>query len=158
MWWPLWIALTSAGLAVTWFTDRTAFYGLLAILCGLLAMRVPSSFPPLYALTVWSVAAAIIISTNQSILAGILAVLVALCYLPAVLGTPWLSSAFWSDVFGVSLLLALIAPTCLNLVGPDRDWPRFVHSGPLPAWPMAALSHVAGTQKKASTEALERDL
>ena len=159
MFWPIWIALTSACALLTWFTDRTAFVGVLAVLGGLIAMQIPFGIPRFFpALTIWAIVAAIIVISSNSILSGILAVLVALCYLPAVLGTPWLSSAFWSDVFGVSLLLALIAPTCLNLVGPDRDWPRFVHSGPLPAWPMAALSHVAGTQKKASTEALERDL
>lgn len=158
MWWPIWIALTSAGLAVTWFTDRTAFYGFLTVLCGLLAMRVPTLFPPLYALTVWSVAAAIIISTNQSILAGVFAVLIAVCYLPAVFGWPWLSSAFWSDVAGVCLLLFLIAPSGLVLVGPDRNWPRLLDSGALPAWPQAAVAALVGAQKSASPEALEREL
>jgi len=155
MFWPIWIALTSAGLAVTWFTDRTAFYGFLTVLCGLLAMRMPTSFPPLFALTVWSVAAAIIISTNQSILAGLFAVLVALCYLPAVFGWPWLSAAFWSDVGGLCLLACLVLPTGLALVGPDRDWPRLLDSRPLPAWPMAAISHVAKTQSRATPKSLE---
>ena len=160
MWWPLWIALTSAGALLTWRTDRTAFVGFLAVLGGLIAMQIPFGIPRFFpALTIWAIVAAIIVISSNSILAGILAVLVALCYLPAVVGAPWLYSARASDVCGVALLLVLAGPTILGWAGlADHRLSRFVHSGPLPAWPMAALSHVAGTQKKASTEALERDL
>lgn len=157
MWWLLWIALTSAGMAVTWFTDRTAFVGFLTVLCGLLAMRYGASFPPLFAFTVWSVAAAIIYSTNQSILAVLFAVLIPIPYLLAVFGWEWSHAAFWSDVKGVCLLIALATPTGLALVGPDRDWPRLVDSRPLPVWPSEAVSRMVRTQKSAPREALERD-
>ena len=159
MWWPLWIALTSAGMAVTWFTDRTAFVGFLAVLCGLVAMQIPFGIPRFFpAFTIWSIVTAVIVISSNSILAGFLAVLVAICYLPAAFGWPWSNAAFWSDVAGLCLLASLILPTGLAMVGPDRDWPRLVHSRPLPAWPMAAVQAMAGAQKSAPKEALERDL
>ena len=153
--WPAYMAVCVLLLGVTWFTDRTAFVGLLTVLCGLLAMRIGGSFPPLFALTVWSVAAAIIISTNQSIVAGFLAVIVAACYLPACLGAPWLVSAFWSDVAGVLLLVSLMAPTVGDRVLSDRGWPKYLASGDLPAWPASAFGAMARAQKNATTEALE---
>lgn len=156
--WPFYMALTGALAAVTWFTDRQAFWAYAAILCGLLAMRAGSAFPPLFALTVWSVIAAILISLGVSIAAGICAVIVALAYLPAVFGLPWSHAAFASDVAGVCLLACLAFPTGLALVGPDRSGPGFMHHRPLPAWPMAALQALARTQKGATSAALERDL
>lgn len=160
MWWQLWIALTSAGMAVTWFTDRTAFVGYLAVLCGLVAMQIPFGIPRFFpAFTIWSiVAAAIFISTN-SILSVFLAVMVALAYLPAVFGWPWHYVAKVSDVAGVCLLAALIFPTIRDVVdGADRNRDRLVDSGPLPAWPRQALAALVGVQKSAPREALEREL
>jgi len=158
MWWPLWIALTSAGLAVTWFTDRTAFVGFLAVLCGLVAMQIPFGIPRFFpALTIWAIVAAVIVISSNSILAGFVAVLVALAYLPAAFGMPWLHAAFWSDVAGVCLLAALILPTGLALVGHDRDWPRLVDSRPLPAWPREAVAALVSAQASAPTEAVERE-
>ena len=158
MWWPLWMALTGTLAAVTWVTDRQAFWAYVAILCGLLAMRAGSSFPPLFALTIWSVSAAILISLGVSIAAGVCAVVVALAYLPAVFGMPWSHAAFASDVAGLCLLGVLAFPTGAILVGADRGGPGFMHHRPLPAWPMAAVAALARTQKSATGAALERDL
>ena len=151
--------MTSAGLAVTWFTDRTAFVGFLAVLGGLIAMQIPFGIPRFFpALTIWAIVAVVIVISSNSILAGVLAVIVALCYLPAAFGFPWSHAAFWSDVAGLCLLAALILPSGLALVGPDRDWPGFVYSRALPAWPMAAVREVARAQKSAPKEALEREM
>ena len=158
MWWPIWIALTCLGGAVTWFTDRTAFVAYAFILVGLIAMQYPWTFPAISALTIWSVIALIVISTNQSILAGSLAFCVSLCYIPALVGWPIMSAYFWSDVAGLALLAALILPTILGLVGrADLADTRWIGSSPLPTWPASAVQALARTQKEASPEAL-RDL
>ncbi len=159
MFWPLWIALTGTLAAVTWFTDRAAFVGFLAVLCGLVAMQIPFGIPRFFpAFTIWSIVAAVIVISSNSILAGFLAVLVALAYLPAAFGMPWLHAATLSDAAGLCLLFALILPTGLALVGPDRDWSRLVDSRPLPAWPTAAIKKVVRTQEGAAPEALTWDM
>ena len=158
MLWPIWIALTCLGAGVTWFTDRTAFVAYAFILIGLIAMQYPWAFPAISALTIWAAIALIVISTNQSILAGSLALCVSLCYIPALVGWPIMSAYFWSDVAGLALLAALILPTILGLVGrADLADTRWVGSSPLPAWPEAAYRSLVRAQKEAPPEAL-RDL
>ena len=169
MWWPLWIALTSAGMAVTWFTDRTAFVSYLAVLCGLLAMRWAVSMPFfLGPLTVWSVVAAIVISTNQNILAGIFAILIPFPYIFAVFGWPASDAYFWSDVNGVGLLVVLAIPSGLVLVDSWRtseisyrlglNCARVepLDPGALRAWAGNAYSALVRAQESAPPEALER--
>ena len=159
MFWPIWIALTSAGMAVTWFTDRTAFYGFLTVLCGLVAMRLAVHLPFfLGPITVWTTVAAIHYSTKQSIAACILAAIVPLPYIFAFFGAPWLHAARVSDVAGVLLLVSLMAPTVANWIGTVRAWVKRAQPRPLPSWCRGAVQARGKAQESATPEAMRQDL
>jgi len=169
---PFWVYYMGACvllMGVTYITDRAAFWSYLTVLCGLVAMRFAVSMPFfLGPLTVWSVAAAIIISTNPSILAGVFAILIPIPYIFAVLGWPASHAYFWSDVAGIGLLVVLAIPSGLVLVDSWRaseishrlglDCARIESSDPgaLRAWVGSACAAMVRAQKSAPPEALER--
>lgn len=155
--WPYYMVAVGVGCVMSACVSRVLFIGFLTFMCGLLAMRFESSFPPLYALTVWSVAAAIVYSTNQPILTAILTVIVAVCYIPALFGMKWYYAAASSDVAGIAAVASLFISLGMALVGFDRGGSRLMHPGPLPAWPREALAALVSAQKSAPTEAVERE-
>ena len=169
---PFWVYYMGACvllMGVTYITDRAAFWGYVTALSGLVAMRYAVSMPFfLGPLTVWSVAAAIIISTNQNILAGIFAFLIPFPYIFALLGWPASHAYFWSDLAGVGLLVVLAIPSGLVLVdswrtseishrlGLDCARVESLDPGALRAWAGGAYSALVRAQKSAPPEALER--
>jgi len=159
MWWPIWASAAAVMIVGLWWVrDRSAMIGAVIVLAGLLATQ--AGWPPrihdLAALTIWSVAVAlIVISTRPSIIALLFAILIPLCYLPVVaFGAHPLNWYRLSDACGIGLLLALMGSGILTWRSGPSHRAGLVHNGPSRKGVARAFQRLARAQEKAKPEAL----